>query len=102
MIKNYSEAGTICGKKYCVKTDWRWDKEFTMNKLEEFVKKLKNGEPVLYSDMRKISYVKIEKHKFCQIRYIGWIKTNPQPLNSKQIIWQILRIALLAVKQTYI
>ena len=25
----------------------------------------------------------MEKHKFKQIRFIEWIKTNPQPLNSK-------------------
>ncbi len=105
--ENYMKYGTIYGKKYCVKTDYgEWDKEFTMNKLEEFIelyyKKLRNGGTcIIFFDIWKISYVKeiLEKHKFCQIRYIEWIKTNPQPLNSKtNYLTNCREIALLAVK----
>lgn len=35
---NYIKYGTIYGKKYCVKTDYgNWDKDFTMETLEQFM-----------------------------------------------------------------
>ena len=41
----------------------------------------------------------LEKHKFKQIRFIEWIKTNPQHLNSKtNYLTNCREIALLAVK----
>ena len=80
--------GSIYGKKYCVKTDYRdWDNEFTIEILEEFIseyyKKLKKGGTlILFFDLWKISHLKdiMEKYKFKQIRFIEWIKTNPTKL----------------------
>jgi site-specific DNA-methyltransferase (adenine-specific) len=41
----------------------------------------------------------MEKHKFRQIRFIEWIKTNPQPRNSKvNYLTNCREIALLGVK----
>ena len=41
----------------------------------------------------------MEKHKFCQIRMIEWIKTNPQPINSKvNYLTNCREIALVGVK----
>ena len=41
----------------------------------------------------------MEKHKFKQIRFIEWIKTNPQPLNSKtNYLTNCREIALLGIK----
>ena len=41
----------------------------------------------------------MEKHKFKQIRFIEWIKTNPQPLNSQtNYLTNCREIALLGVK----
>jgi len=77
-----------------------------MEKLEEFIaeyyKKLKNGGTmIIFFDLWKISYLKelMEKHKFKQIRYIEWIKTNPQPLNSStNYLTNCREIALLGIK----
>jgi len=105
--ENYMKYGTIYGKKYCVKTNYgEWDTEFTMDKLEEFIveyyKKLKNGGTIIiFFDLWKISYLKdiMEKHKFKQIRFIEWIKTNPQPLNSSvNYLTNCREIALLGIK----
>jgi len=42
----------------------------------------------------------MEKHKFRQIRFIEWIKTNPQPRNSKvNYLTNCREIALLGVKE---
>jgi site-specific DNA-methyltransferase (adenine-specific) len=103
----YMKYGTIYGKKYCVKTDYgNWDSEFTMEILEEFIreyyKKLKvGGTIIIFFDLWKISYLKdiMEKHKFKQIRFIEWIKTNPQPLNSAvNYLTNCREIALLGIK----
>jgi site-specific DNA-methyltransferase (adenine-specific) len=41
----------------------------------------------------------MEKNKFKQIRFLEWIKTNPQPLNSKvNYLTNCREIALLGVK----
>jgi len=105
--ENYMRYGTIYGKKYCVKTDYgEWDSEFTMDVLEEFIgeyyKKLKNGGTmIIFFDLWKISLLKevMEKYKFKQIRFIEWIKTNPQPLNSSlNYLTNCREIALLGVK----
>eukprot|EP01052_Picozoa_sp_SAG31_P070769 SAG31_NODE_29646_length_392_cov_0.699659_1_plen_117_part_01 len=41
----------------------------------------------------------LSSHKFKQIRYIEWIKTNPQPLNSRvNYLSNCREIALLGVK----
>ena len=105
--ENYMRHGTIYGKKYCVKTNYgEWDSEFTMDILEtfirEFYKKLRNGGTmIMFFDIWKISYLKeiMERHKFKQIRFIEWIKTNPQPLNSNvNYLTNCREIALLGVK----
>jgi DNA modification methylase len=104
---NYMKYGTIYGKKYCVKTDYGvWDSQFTMEILEQFIseyyKKLKTGGTIIiFFDLWKISYLKdiLEKYKFKQIRFIEWIKTNPQPLNSSvNYLTNCREIALLGVK----
>ena len=104
---NYLKYGTILGKKYSVKTDYgEWDREFSMDKLDEFVemyyKKLRvGGTCIIWFDLWKISHLKevMEKHKFKQIRMIEWIKTNPQPLNSKvNYLTNCREIAVLGVK----
>ena len=106
---NYMKYGTIYGKKYCVKTDYGiWDSEFTMEILEKFIseyyKKLKKGGTIIiFFDLWKISYLKelMEKYNFKQIRFIEWIKTNPQPLNSNiNYLTNCREIALLGVKGT--
>lgn len=104
---NYMKYGTIYGKKYCVKTDYgAWDADFTIQTLDMFIKqyykKLKRGGTlIMFFDIWKISLLKeiMEKHKFKQIRFIEWIKTNPQPLNSKtNYLTNCREIALLGVK----
>ena len=106
---NYLKYGTIYGKKYCVKTDFgEWDNDFTMDKLEAFIaeyyKKLRNGGTlIIFFDLWKITYLKeiMEKYKFKQIRFMEWIKTNPQPLNSKvNYLTNCREIALLGIKGT--
>lgn len=107
--KDYIKYGTIYGKKYCVKTDYgEWDSEFTIDKLEKFIfeyyKKLKKGGTlIIFFDLWKITILKelLEKYKFKQIRFIEWIKTNPQPLNSKtNYLTNCREIALLGIKES--
>jgi DNA modification methylase len=104
---NYIKYGTIYGKKYCVKTDYgEWDSEFTIEQLEGFVaeyyKKLrKGGTLIIFFDLWKITPLKdlLEKYRFKQIRMIEWIKTNPQPRNSKvNYLTNCREIALIGVK----
>jgi site-specific DNA-methyltransferase (adenine-specific) len=105
--EKYIKYGTIYGKKYCVKTDYgEWDSQFTMDVLEEFIseyyKKLRTGGTfIIFFDIWKITPLKelMEKYKFKQIRFIEWIKTNPQPLNSKvNYLTNCREIALLGIK----
>ena len=105
----YIKYGTIYGKKYAVQTQYGdWDSNFTMERLELFIqqyyKKLRNGGTlIIFFDLWKISYLKeiMEKYKFKQIRMIEWIKTNPQPLNSKiNYLTNCREIALLGVKKS--
>ena len=56
---------------------------------------------IMFFDLWKITPLKelMEKHKFKQIRFIEWIKTNPQPLNSKtNYLTNCREIALIGVK----
>lgn len=103
----YMKYGSIYGKKYCVKTNYgNWDNDFTLELLEQFIceyyKKLKiGGTIIIFFDLWKISYLKelMEKYKFKQIRFIEWIKTNPQPLNSNiNYLTNCREIALLGIK----
>ena len=105
--EKYMKYGSIYGKKYCVKTDYgAWDSDFTMEALDTFIgeyyKKLKKGGTlIMFFDLWKITNLKdiMEKHKFRQIRFIEWIKTNPQPRNSKvNYLTNCREIALLGVK----
>jgi len=104
---NFMKYGTIYGKKYCVKTDYgEWDADFTMDTLDTFIqeyyKKLRQGGTmIMFFDLWKITPLKevMEKYKFKQIRMIEWIKTNPQPLNSKtNYLTNCREIALIGVK----
>ena len=104
---NYLRYGTIYGKKYCVKTDFGdWDNDFTIEMLNDFIKeyysKLRQGGTlIMFFDIWKITILKelFEKHKFKQIRFIEWIKTNPQPRNSKiNYLTNCREIALVGVK----
>ena len=105
--EKYIKYGSIYGKKYCVKTDYgNWDNDFTMEILEQFIseyyKKLKKGGTlIMFFDLWKITDLKklLEKYKFKQIRFIEWIKTNPQPRNSKvNYLTNCREIALIGVK----
>ena len=106
--EKFIKYGSIYGKKYCVKTDYgNWDNDFTIEKLEEFIsqyyKKLKKGGTlIIFFDLWKITDLKslLEKYKFKQIRFIEWIKTNPQPRNSKvNYLTNCREIALIGVKE---
>ncbi len=105
--ENYLKYGTIYGKKYAVKTNYGdWDKDFTMDKLHSFIeiyhKKLKKGGTmIMFFDLWKIGELKeiMEMCGFKQFRFIEWIKTNPQPLNSKtNYLTNCREVALLGVK----
>jgi site-specific DNA-methyltransferase (adenine-specific) len=106
---NYLKYGSIYGKKYAVRTDYgKWDSEFTMEKLELFVnhfhRVLKDGGTcIMFFDLWKISYLKeqLENAKFKQIRFVEWIKTNPQPVNSSvNYLTNCREIALLGIKKS--
>lgn len=107
MKKNFIKYGSIYGAKYSVQTEYGdWDENFTMEILEDFIKeyykKLRvGGTIIIWFDLFKITPLKelLEKYKFTQIRYIEWIKTNPQPLNSKRnYLTNCREMALTAVK----
>ena len=107
--ENYLKYGTIYGKKYCVKTDYGdWDSDFTMDILEQTISEYyrvlkKGGTLIMFFDLWKITDLKnlLEKHKFKQIRFIEWIKTNPQPRNSKvNYLTNCREIALIGVKDS--
>ena len=106
---NYIKYGSIYGKKYCVKTDYgSWDSEFTLAILEKFIelyysKLKKGGTLIMFFDLWKITNLKdlLEKYNFKQIRFIEWIKTNPQPRNSKvNYLTNSREIALLGIKDS--
>jgi site-specific DNA-methyltransferase (adenine-specific) len=105
--KNYIKYGSIYGTKYAVTTDYGdWDKKFTMELLEDFIQNYfrvlkKGGTLILFFDLWKITLLKdiMEKKGFKQIRFIEWIKTNPQPLNSSvNYLTNSREIALLGIK----
>ena len=114
--ENYIKYGNTSGKKYGYKTEFgEWDKEFTIEKLQEFIqlfyRKLKKGGTcIIFFDIWKIETLKrlmeqIRETKqgnwigFKQIRFVEWIKTNPIPLNqSTNYLTNAREIALLGVK----
>lgn len=104
---NFLKYGAILGKKYAVVTNYGdWDKNFTIDKLKEFVKEFyrvlkKGGTAIIFFDLWKITTLKkiMDDVGFKQIRFIEWIKTNPQPLNSSlNYLTNCREIALLGVK----
>ena len=114
--ENYIKYGNTSGKKYGYKTEFgEWDKEFTIEKLQEFIqlfyRKLKKGGTcIIFFDIWKMETLKklmeqIRETKqgnwigFKQIRFVEWIKTNPIPLNqSTNYLTNAREIALLGVK----
>jgi DNA modification methylase len=72
--------------------------------IEQYYKKLrKGGTLILFFDLWKITDLKnlLEKYKFKQIRFIEWIKTNPQPINSKvNYLTNCREIALIGIKDS--
>lgn len=105
--ENYQKYGTIYGKKYAVRTQYgEWDSTFTMDDLNEFIKqyykKLRTGGTlIIWFDIWKITTLKdlLKGCGFKQLRFIEWIKTNPQPLNSKiNYLTNTREIALVAIK----
>jgi site-specific DNA-methyltransferase (adenine-specific) len=70
--------------------------------IQEYYKKLKDGGTlIIFFDLWKIGELRhlMEKHKFKQIRFIEWIKTNPQPINSKvNYLTNCREVAVLGVK----
>ena len=107
--ENYLKYGSIYGKKYAVRTDYgKWDSEFTMEDLQLFInhfyRVLKpGGTCIVFFDLWKITPLKeqLESAKFKQIRFIEWLKTNPQPINSKvNYLTNCREIALLGIKKS--
>ena len=107
--RNFLKYGTIYGKKYAVQTDFgKWDTatEFTKETMQAFVhlmyqKLRKGGTAIIFYDLWKITELKemLEAAKFKQLRMIEWIKTNPQPINSKRnYLTNCREIAVVAVK----
>jgi len=107
--KDYLKYGSIYGKKYAVRTNYgKWDSEFTMEDLQLFInhfyRVLKpGGTCIVFFDLWKITPLKdqLESAKFKQIRFIEWLKTNPQPINSKvNYLTNCREIALLGIKKS--
>lgn len=108
---NFMQFGTIYGSKYAVQTNYgKWDTTQEEGAVRAFLEQLtqniyeklrKGGTCIIFYDLWKITWLKeaLEKAKFKQIRFIEWIKTNPQPRNSKiNYLTNCREIALLAVK----
>lgn len=105
--QDYLKYGNMSGKKFGFKTEYgQWDKDFTIDKLEEFIqlfysKLNKGGTCIIFFDLWKIETLKnlMVKHKFKQIRFIEWIKPNPVPLNqSVNYLTNSREVAVLGVK----
>lgn len=108
MKEKFMKYGTPYGKKFAVSTSYgEWDESFTMDKLDacmkQFYRKMKDGATIIvWFDIWKISYLKeiMQSNGFKQIRFIEWLKTNPQPLNASQNYLPNAReIALVGVKR---
>tara|TARA_A100001515_G_scaffold107746_1_gene88591 strand:+ start:1632 stop:2510 length:879 start_codon:yes stop_codon:yes gene_type:complete len=109
MKADFLKYGSIYGKKYAVKTNYGdWDSQFTMEQLELFVKHFyrvlkPGGTCIVFFDLWKITNLKdmLDSEKFKQIRFVEWIKTNPQPINSKvNYLTNCREIALLGIKKS--
>ena len=109
---NYIKYGNTSGNKFAFKTDYgEWDKQFTIEKLQEFIKlfykKLrKGGTCIIFFDLWKLETLKKlmetankKNTGFRQIRFIEWVKTNPMPLNqSINYLTNCREVALLGIK----
>jgi len=109
MKADYLKYGSIYGKKYAVKTNYGdWDAEFTLEKMKMFTKHFyrvlqPGGTAIIFFDLWKITNLKemLDENKFKQIRFVEWVKTNPQPLNSKvNYLTNCREIALLGIKKS--
>ena len=109
MKKDFLKYGSIYGKKYAVTTIYgKWDAEFTLEKLDLFVKHFHRilrdgGTCIIFFDIWKLTNLKdiLEDSKFKQLRFIEWIKTNPQPINSSvNYLTNCREIALLGIKKS--
>jgi site-specific DNA-methyltransferase (adenine-specific) len=107
MRHDYLKYGSIYGTKYAVQTDFGdWDADFTIDMLSQFVHEFyrvlkKGGTAIIFFDLWKTSDLKTiyESAKFKQLRFIEWIKTNPQPRNSNvNYLTNSREIAIAAVK----
>ena len=91
--KNYLKYGSIYGKKYAVRTNYgAWDSELKPG-----------GTCIVFFDLWKITPLKeqLEGAEFKQIRFLEWVKTNPQPINSKvNYLTNCREIALLGIKKS--
>ena len=115
-MDKFLKYGTIYSKKFAVKTKYgKWDEDFTIDKLTKFIKlyykKLrKGGTCIIWFDLWKLETLKIllenigkttrgNTYGFKQIRFIEWVKTNPQPINSKiNYLSNCREVAILCVK----
>ena len=109
MKADFLKYGSIYGKKYAVTTKYGdWDSNFTLEQLElfarHFYRVLKpSGTCIIFFDLWKITSLKeiLENEKFKQIRFVEWIKTNPQPINSNvNYLTNCREIALLGIKKS--
>ncbi len=109
MKADFLKYGSIYGKKYAVKTNYGgWDSEFTIEQLEMFIKHFyrvlkPSGTCIVFFDLWKLTNLKsmLEAEKFKQIRFIEWLKTNPQPINSSvNYLTNCREIALLGIKKS--
>lgn len=109
MKADFLKYGSIYGKKYAVTTKYGdWDSDFSLEQLELFVRHFyrvlkPGGTCIIFFDLWKITPLKeiLENEKFKQIRFVEWIKTNPQPINSNvNYLTNCREIALLGIKKS--
>ena len=107
MKENYLKYGSIYGDKYAIQTDFgEWDANFNLETLDKFVKEFyrvlrPGGTAIIFFDIWKLSDLKsiYESAKFKQLRFLEWIKTNPQPRNSNiNYLTNCREVAVSAVK----
>lgn len=107
--EKYLKYGSVYGKKYAVRTDYgEWDSGFTLEEMNQFIKEFyrvlkPGGTCIVFFDIWKVTPLKeqLEASKFKQLRFIEWIKTNPQPLNSSvNYLTNCREIALLGIKKS--
>lgn len=106
-LKASGKSDETYGTKYAIQTDYgEWDSQFTLEQLNtciaEFARVLRpGGSCIIFFDLWKLESLAslLTAHKFKQLRFIEWIKTNPVPINSKATYLSNAReIAICAVK----